>query len=99
MGGTRWQAQLVAEQFEPDGAGGWSMENTNRDGTLAVGQEAEADTLGFGGPHTHPVSAPHEYSAEAGTPAFSKGHHNPEERLARIVLSEQETSEQQGSQS
>jgi hypothetical protein len=90
MGETRWQAQSVAEQFEPVGDGEWSMANVNPDGTLKIGEEAEADTLGFGGPHTHPVSAPHEYAQESGTPAFSKGHHSPEDRLSRIILSEED---------
>ena len=40
------------------------------------------DTLGTGGPHTHPLSAPHELTPESGTPAFSKGRHVPAQNPA-----------------
>ena len=53
-----------------------------KDGSLPTGGATEGDTLGFGGPHTHPVSAPHEFTPESGTPAFSKGHSRPTQDLA-----------------
>lgn len=50
-----------------------------KDGPLPVGAPT-GDDLGVGGPHTHPVSAPHEMTQESGTPGFSKGPHPPEQR-------------------
>lgn len=49
------------------------------DGPLPVGAPT-ADDLGVSGPHTHPVSAPHELTQEPGTPGFSKGPHPAEQR-------------------
>lgn len=48
------------------------MNEGAQDGSLPV-SPGGGDTLGSGGPFTHPVSAPHEFSPETGTPAFSKG--------------------------
>lgn len=61
-----------------------TAEHDNRtDGPLPAEGATESDTLGTGGSHTHPVSSPHEFTPETGTPAFSKGPARPEQELAR----------------
>ena len=56
------------------------MEDARRDGPLPDEGGTDGATLGMGGPHTHPVSAPNEFSQESGTPSFSKGP-NPQAEL------------------
>lgn len=55
------------------------MTDERRDRPLHVEGATDGDTLGAGGPHTHPVSAPRGFVPESGTPAFSKGHAAPEQ--------------------
>jgi hypothetical protein len=54
------------------------MSDERRERPPHVEGATDGDTLGTSGPHTHPVSAPHEFAPESGTPAFSKGHAVPE---------------------
>jgi hypothetical protein len=51
-----------------------------RDDWPSVAAATDSNTLGAGGPHTHPVSAPHTFVPESGTPVFSKGRARHEQR-------------------
>jgi len=58
------------------------MTTKQSDGPAPAAGATEGDTLGTGGPHTHPVSAPHGFTPESGTPAFSKGRSGPRQERA-----------------
>ena len=62
---------------------------TGRD-TVSPEEPQERQIVGYGGGTEQAQSAPHEFSQETGTPAFSKGPHRPEERASAHGLSEAE---------
>jgi hypothetical protein len=69
-----------------------------KDGPLKDDAATDASTLGFGGPHTHPVSAPNEFAPETGTPGYSKGPMRHEQRLDADTVPEEHREERaQGS--